>query len=123
MQITSSVPVNGGTIQAGEQIQLVFDKNIDATTFTTQMLIIEHNGVTIDNYQYSISDNILSVAIPNQDLGTYYLYFSGYDLLNNQYLKATDGDSFSGTFSLEFEIVSQTGETSDTGTGSFKGRN
>ena len=112
MQITSSTPVNGGTIQAGGQIQLVFDKNIDATTFATQMLIIEHNNTTVD-YQYNISNNVLSITIPNQNLGTYYLYFSGYDLLNNQYLKATDGDSFEGTFSLQFDIVSETGDTGE----------
>ena len=116
MRIVSSTPADGGSITVNEPIQLVFDKELDPNSFTTQMLVLEHNNVAIDNYTYEISGNTLSISIPGQSLGNYYLFFTGYDLLNNKYLVSVDGDKFVGQFSLEFTITHEDGTVEEDNT-------
>lgn len=79
------------------------------------MLILEKNGASVE-YDYSISGYDLTITPKNPSQGTYYLYLSGYDLLNNKYLLSTTGNQAS-TFGLEFTATGKVSNgTNDTPT-------
>ncbi len=69
------------------------------------MLVIERDA-NLWEYEYSISGYDLIITLKNPVAGAYYVFLSGYDLLNNKYLKSTTGNMQS-TYGFEFVVTNE----------------
>lgn len=104
MKVISSVPTNGGELEKNTNLVLIFDEPIDNVSFNKSMLYIEREGNNVD-YDYSINNNELTITLKSYILGKYYLYLTGYDVLNNLYLKSTSGNNISSDFAMSFDVI------------------
>lgn len=104
MRIIETYPQYGGTISAQEAIKLVFDKDIDASTFSTGMVTIQSDAGTSITYTYEIQASQLILRPNFQQTGQYQLAFTPFDFVSGQILSSTDGDACNESLYLAFTV-------------------